>query len=185
MRYDFFALSEKENHLLKTHGLSAPKWHTVSPVPRTQILTTAFGPVAVVLFPALSSGQTAPKAEMIDELNRTASSLRGKAILVAGISEWGDTAERSFLDAKPSAFDILLGSGPGPGSSGMILNQGKTLWVRAYTKGQAVALIEILDPKGRNAGKSWQLGENVRTTAEPFRENIPDRGDIAAIFAKF
>lgn len=183
MRYDVFALSEKEDHLLKVHGLHAPKWMTVSPVPRTQILTTAFGPVAVVLFPALPAGQGTPKPEVVDELNRVASSLRSKAILVVGISGWGDTAERAFLEAKAPTFDILFGSGPGNGISGMVMNQ-KTLWIRAYTKGQAVALVQILDPKGRKAGKPWLLGENVQAMAEPFRDNIPSRGDIAALFSK-
>nr|WP_144301617.1 hypothetical protein [Oceanidesulfovibrio indonesiensis] len=103
---------------------------------------------------------------------KAAQTARQDATIVIGLSLWGAAYEESFLQRNPDALDILLGSGPGRGFSGRQNAPGQTIWVRPYTKGATVAMIDILILPGAEGGH-WALGMDVMAASHSLYDSIP------------
>jgi len=142
--YDAGALMPAEAAALRQAGAAMPKtFVTLGPTPDVATMRIGDIPVGVVRFPALANAEATVPAELADRTAAAAAALRGKVRLIVGISGWGATDEAAFVRAHPGAVDVLLGSGPGLGSAGTAVGDGKTLWARAYSQGKTVNRLDL------------------------------------------
>ena len=156
MDYTAGVLTENEHTMLSEAGVSAPTgWTLLKNIPVTRLVPAAPGTIGLIFLPQpagkngrLDSKQTEATKETIRDLKD-----RSGVSLVIGISPWGQRSEQDFLSSGGPLPDILLGSGPGSGMAGRIMDQGRTLWVRPYSKGKALNRIEILAIPDRAEGR--------------------------------
>ncbi|MFW6235708.1 MAG: hypothetical protein ACOC24_02885 [Desulfovibrionales bacterium] len=137
--------------------------------------------IAVFFLPSLQDSFILPNTAMRNQIDALAADLKGKSDLLIGISPWGAQGERFYLENGNPRFDILLGAGNGPGLNGQLLNKGKTLWVRPYTKGQAVQKIEVLASAVKNPETAWKIGANMTFASLPLRETMPEDSETQTV----
>ena len=179
--YDIFFLSPADRTVLEnTKTDPAPAWRLPSDVPGLIVRDVPGGRLAFVLFP--DSGQADPAAE--EELVRYARALRDKGIynLVIGLSTWGSAREQAFIENHDPVFDIVFGSGPGPGYAGLYLRENRVLWVRAFTKGKSMmsVAVPVLPPTGNKI--VWSPETTVKAISAPLGDGLPSDPEIKAIF---
>lgn len=179
--YDFLLLSPADRTVLEnTNVAPAPNWRLPSDAPGLIVREVAGGRLAFVLFP--DSGRADPAAE--EELVRYARALRDKGMynLIIGVSTWGSQREQRFLENREPVFDIVFGSGPGPGYAGLYLQNDRVLWVRAFTKGKSVMSVALpaLPPAGEKV--VWAPETTVKTMSAPLGDGMPSDPEIQAIF---
>lgn len=142
--YDAGALTPAEATLLEKNGATMPEsFGVLGPAPAVTTIRIGDIPIGIVRFPDVPKGAQSIPPELAARTAEAAATLRGKVRLVVGLSGWGSTDEAAFIRAHPGAVDVLLGSGPGLGSAGSAVADGKTLWSRAYTQGKTVNRIDI------------------------------------------
>ena len=179
--YDLLLLSPSDATVLKSTKILAPSdWR--GPLAKPELLSKDVqgGRLAFVLFP--DSGQ--PDKAMEDDLVRFAESLRadGKHNLIIGVSTWGAARESEFIEKRKPVFDIILGSGEGPGYGGLYLKDNRVLWVRAFTKGKNVHTITIPALPQPGAKVTWDPEVSIFTAAVPLGGEIASAPEIEAIF---
>lgn len=161
--YDLFLLATADYEDLIHNNLNPePVWHGPIIQPRVIIEESDQGSMAFVLFP---DAQKNKSEHLIPEVGDLVRKLRHskKYNLIIGLSTWGSTKEEEFITSQPNTVDILLGSGDGPGYTGLYLEENKVLWVRAFARGKAVNLIRIPtlpDPQNKTI---WQPQETIIT----------------------
>lgn len=181
--YDIFLLSPTDATVLRTTKVPAPKgWQSPLEAPGLVVRDVPGGRLAFVLFPDTGS----PDPAMDEELIRYARKLRdeGRYNLIVGVSTWGAARERDFIEQHDPVFDIVLGSGLGPGYAGLYLKDNKVLWVRAFTKGKSVLSVAmpVLPPAG---GKVvWAPETSVKTFSAPLGDGLAADPEIRAIFGQ-
>jgi hypothetical protein len=138
------------------------------------------GTLAFVLFP--DNGQHDQAME--DEVVRFAAALRKEAShnLIIGVSTWGADREMDFIDRRGETFDIILGSGQGPGYTGLFLRDNAVLLVRAFTKGRYVHSVTIPELPKPGTRVAWNPQISVSTAAVPLGGGIAADPQINAIF---
>ena len=179
--YDIFFLSPADATVLTNSGVApADAWRQPSEEPGLIVRDVPGGRLAFVLFP--DSGQDDPAAG--EELVRYAHALRDKGLynLIIGLSTWGAARERAFIDSSEPVFDIIFGSGTGPGYAGLYLQDNKVLWVRAFTKGKSLmsVAVPVLPPAGKKI--VWSPETTVKAISAPLGDGLPSDPEIAAIF---
>lgn len=182
MPYDLMLLSPSDELALKrTAGTAGKGWTGPLDKPEVVIKAVAEGSLAFVLFP--DSGQRDAAAE--DELVRVARDLRqsGRHNLVIGISTWGDAREMAFIEGSEPVFDIVLGSGPGPGYSGLYLQGNRVLWVRAFTKGKNLQAVTIPTLPAPGAKTVWEPEATITTRSLALDDSVPADPRVQAIFS--
>lgn len=152
---------------------SGGAWVSLTTHPNVHRFTTTNGKIAVVIFP------TAPKkgvitATMAQEVLSAIKTQRDDPDikLIIGVSPWGRQQEQKFLDTHPASSDILLGSGPGPGLTSSLTSNRQTLWLRAYSKGRTVSMVQIEHFPTRNARSKWRVGQNINAKLLVLNEKI-------------
>ena len=102
--------------------------------------------------------------------------------LLIGLSPWGISKEKKFLQKMPEAVDILLGSGPGPSFQEKYMDSASTLWVRPYPEGKALHRIRLTDlrSKERQHGP-WKPEDNCDVQNILLQESIPEKPSIKEI----
>ena len=181
--YDIFLLSPADAAVLSGSKVQAPRaWQPPLDEPALVERNVPGGRLAFVLFP--DTGRTDPAME--ERLVAFARELRakGKHNLVIGVSTWGAARENAFIGASDPVFDIILGSGEGPGYSGLYLRDNRVLWVRAFTKGKNVHTVTIPSLPAPGEKVVWAPEQSVRTLAQPLGDNIASAPDIQAIFTR-
>lgn len=182
--YDLFVLSPEDRETLAQAKVqTAPAWQTPDATPRVVTKKVPDGQLAFVLFPpAQPDGPTGAVATTLAD---TATKLRasGKYNLVIGVSTWGQPLENDFIASQGKAFDIILGSGEGPGYPGLYLQDNAVLWVRPSVKGKGVNTIVI--PTLPKAGEKavWSPNASVMASVQPLNESVASDQSVAAIFA--
>lgn len=179
--YDLMVLSPGDATVLKGTQIAASSgWR--GPLAKPEMLSKDVqgGRLAFVIFP--DSGQ--PDKAMEDDLVRYAESLRadGKHNLIIGVSTWGAARENEFIDKRKPVFDIILGSGEGPGYGGLYLKDNRVLWVRAFTKGKNVHTITIPALPKPGTKVTWDPEVSIFTAAVPLGGEIASAPEIEAIF---
>lgn len=180
--YDIFTLSPMDAHALSTANLTpSPAWTGPATAPVLFTGKTSGGKIAFVTFPDSAQADQG----LGDTLTSFAQSLRatGEYNLIVGISTWGAGREEAFISNYAPEFDIILGSGDGPGYTGLYLRDNKILWIRAFSKGKNLLTVTIpsLPPTGTKV--VWDPEVSVRTAAIPLGPDIPSDPRIDAIFA--
>lgn len=190
LNYSAGAVGQEELARLARQGVAPPGgWLVLDPKePRTRLIDTPKGKVGLVFFPEVKGLgdtplETAPGKEgfsLIPRARKEASSTleaeakalakaikelrEGGAAMVVGISPWGSQAEADYLEGHRPDLDILLGAGSGVGFMAKPENNGRTLWMRTYTKGKAVYQIDVLAwPSGK--GFKWEEKKNYQSKA--------------------
>lgn len=142
--YDAGALTPAEAAVLGKAGAAMPKaFAVIGPNPDVTTIRVGNIPIGIVRFPALPGADAPLPPELADRTAAAAAKLRGTVRLIVGISGWGTTDEAAFIRSHPGAVDVLLGSGPGMGSAGSAVRDGKTLWSRAYARGKTVNRLDL------------------------------------------
>lgn len=171
--YDYGLVNPEETLWMEKLDLSLPpEWSIVSRDVHVEMLTKNSVTVALIVFPYENDLRDSTYAGFEPEILEAAQTARQDATIVIGLSLWGGAYEESFLKRNPDALDILLGSGPGRGFAGKQNAPGQTIWVRPYTKGATVAMIDILALPGAK-GSHWALGLDVMTTSHALYDSIP------------
>ena len=181
LKYDFFALSPNDAKVLDhTRVPRSSTW--TGPVTKPEVVTRQLqeGRLAFVVFP--DSGQPDPDTE--EELVRVAASLRATAKynLIIGISTWGATRETAFIEKREPVFDVILGSGEGPGYAGLYLQDNRVLWVRAFTKGKNVHSVTFPALPAPGVKAVWDPEVSAFTRSTPLGDGIASAPEIEAIF---
>lgn len=181
LSYDIFALSPSDAKVLEhTRVPRSSTW--TGPVARPEVLTrqSQDGLLAFVVFP--DSGQ--PDPDMEKELIRVATSLRDttKYNLIIGISTWGASRETAFIEKREPVFDVILGSGEGPGYAGLYLRDNRVLWVRAFTKGKNVHSVTFPALPAPGVKAVWNPEVSAFTRSAPLGDAVASAPEIEAIF---
>jgi hypothetical protein len=174
-------MSRADATVFQHTGTAVPRSWT-QPVDRPELIVKAVagGSRAFVLFP--DSGQ--PDADMEQELTRFTRDLRqsGQFNLIVGVSTWGATRENAFIEQSEPVFDIVLGSGEGPGYPGLYLRDNHVLWLRAFTKGKSVLSVTIPELPAPGTKAVWDPEISVRTQNLALDDAVPSAPEIEAIF---
>lgn len=170
MDYSAGVLAESEHAVLATRNIAAPTgWTVLQATPASRVIATGQGAIGLLLLPenpVVKKGRLDSK--VLESITTMATELRenSRVDLVVGISPWGQRAEQDFLSLAPPVLDLLLGSGPGSGLTGRLMHDGRTMWVRPYSKGKALNRIEIRElPDGSGSWK-WTQGKNIVCSLE-------------------
>lgn len=179
--YDIALLAPADAAVFSHAGLDAgPTWSGPFAEPRLVERDAPGGRLAFVLFP--DSGQPDPALE--EDTARFAAALRGEGRhnLIIGVSTWGGNRENDFIERHGEAYDIIMGSGPGPGYGGLFMRDNALLWVRAFTKGRSVNSVTIPELPGPGQKIVWEPQGNVFTEAESLDGGVATDPEIDAIF---
>ncbi len=181
--YDIGLLAPEESSALTEAGLPFPVgWQAVDKVNYEIVKTKGGYSVAIVYFPILAKNEQQPSGKSVQAIGRIIEKMRTEADLVIGMSVWGFKAEHGYLKMDTEHPDILLGSGPGMGLTGKIEAQGKTAWIRPYSLGKAVNMLEVLKfPKAAN-NFIWTEGENMHAMVKGLTEKIAENQEVRSIF---
>nr|WP_245805437.1 hypothetical protein [Desulfovibrio gilichinskyi] len=182
MNYDLGILSPAEADLLKGSANGIPKNWINCKKASVKILTLAHGKKAgFIILPYLEKGTSDLSGELITELAELFKKYKSQTDVLIGLSPWGYFREKALL-ASPvfaeSPLDILLGSGDGPGMTGTVDNNGKTLWVRSYPTGKAVNRIDIFQWPSRDADFKWTSGQNIRWFLQSLRDDVREEPTV-------
>lgn len=165
--YDLGMLTPDEIKLLDSHGVSAPRAWTKA----NKVLTKTYVQGGTTLGFVMI-----PDSEALEEAKKAAREL--KADILIALSALGISTEKVFVEAEDNPFHLVLGSGQGTGVNGKMSENGRCLWMRAYPKGKAVQLIDILAKPGT---EGWQKGQNIRWQTKPLKDTIADDRSMAEI----
>ncbi|OIO02141.1 MAG: hypothetical protein AUJ49_06695 [Desulfovibrionaceae bacterium CG1_02_65_16] len=129
------------------------------------ILHAEGGPrIGVILLPPVPYSAPRVPESRINQMEMAVHRLRASCKLVVVMSPWGYSKEQELLTRadKNNLPDILLGSGPGIGQTGVLAAGGKTAWVRSFAEGKSVLRIDILVWPEHNSTFKWTEEKNIR-----------------------
>ena len=146
-----------------------------------KVLAVAGKSVGLVLFPMLRDVSAPVPEKLMDVTAKAAAALRGKVALVVGVSPWGALDEEAFINSRPGAVDVLLGSGGGSGFPARTSKDGKTLWTRAYIKGKTVNRLDLFALPGAR-DFTWKTEGAYKAQVTPLDTAYPQDQAIEALF---
>ncbi len=138
----------------------------------------------IIILPYLEKGSDQIPADILDHAAKLFKKYRETSDLVIAMSSWGYFREKKFIGSPEiieNCPDILLGSGDGPGMTGNLAAQGRTLWVRSYPTGKAVNRIDILQYPSRDPEFKWSSGENVKWFLQTLLINTRENPEVARL----
>ena len=182
MGYDVAVITPDELKVLAANKATPPAGFTVlGEEPQTKILSVAGKSVGLVLFPMPRDVSTPVPEKLMDVTAKAAATLRGKVALVVGVSPWGALDEEAFINSRPGAVDVLLGSGGGSGFPARTSKDGKTLWTRAYIKGKTVNRLDLFALPGAR-DFTWKTEGTYTAKVTPLDTAYPQDQAIEALF---
>ena len=179
--YDIALLSPADAAVLSHTSIEAgPAWKGPLVKPEVIVRDVPGGSLAFILFPDSGEHDAARENEVV----RLAESLRGQARhnLIIGVSTWGADREMDFIERRGAAFDIIFGSGNGPGYAGLFLRDSSVLLARAFTKGRYMNSVTIPALPKPGTKIVWEPQANVMTEAIPLSGNTPSDPEVEALF---
>ncbi|WP_239057227.1 hypothetical protein [Desulfovibrio sp. JC010] len=187
INYDLGILSPAEMVFLQNSPKGIPENWIGNPEAQVVAKPLAHGKkAAVIILPYLEKGSDELPPDLIDECATLFKEQREKADLVIAMSSWGYFREKKFL-ANPviggTPPDILLGSGDGPGMSGSLNANNKTLWIRSYPTGKAVNRIDIYEWPTRTEDFKWSSGQNVKWFLQTLTEKLREEPEVLKLLS--
>ncbi|MDD4953229.1 MAG: hypothetical protein PHV85_11850 [Desulfovibrionaceae bacterium] len=180
--YDLGYLSPEDRQFLDQGAAAAPGDWLCPDSTSTRVLKTKTGiRIGLVFFPPLQKGTKKPDRELVRAVDLAVAKMRAETDLVLALSPWGLIPEQSYLDGNDKGPDILLGSGPGTGLKGYVQPGGNTLWVRAYSKGQALNQLEVSGLPAGTKGFAWRPEKNIAARIIGLTENIQNDKRMARL----
>lgn len=180
--YDLGFLAPEEARILADKGVAAPDgWQVAGEIDHEIVKLNDGHSVAFVYFPVLSKNEQQLSKKSLKAVARLIDEMRKVSDLVIGMSVLGFKAEYVYLKADTSHPDILLGSGPGMGLTGKIEAQGKTVWIRPYSLGKAVNLLEIIEFPVHDFDFKWTEGKNMHALVKGLTEKIALNMEVRSI----
>jgi len=165
LRHDLIFVTPAERTVFAKAGVQPrASWHGSDQLEQ-HILHSPGGPkIGVILLPPLPASARSVPQRLIQQMENAVSSLQSTAKLVVVMSPWGYAHEQELLQkTNPRVLpDILLGSGPGIGMTGMLAADARTAWVRSYAQGKSVLRVEILAWPEHNSTFKWTEDKNIR-----------------------
>ena len=179
--YDIALMSPADATVFSHAGIDAgPAWK--GPLAKPEVIERIVpgGSIAFVLFP--DSGEQDKGLE--DETVLLAENLRKQARhnLIVGVSTWGADRELDFIERRGAVFDIIFGSGKGPGYAGLFLGDDRTLLVRAFTKGRYVHSVTRPELPLPGSKIAWKPQVTALTAAVPLGGDVASDPQVEAIF---
>ena len=182
MGYDVAVITPDELKVLAANKATPPAGFTVlGEEPQTKILSVAGKSVGLVFFPMPRDISAPVPEKLMDATARAAAALRGKVALVVGVSPWGALDEEAFINSRPGAVDVLLGSGGGSGFPARTSKDGKTLWTRAYIKGKTVNRLDLFALPGAR-DFTWKTEGAYTAKVTPLDTAYPQDQALEALF---
>jgi len=179
--YDIALMSPADATVFSHTGIDpGPAFKGPLAKPEVVVRDVPGGSLAFILFP--DRGEHDKNQE--DEVVLLAEDLRRQARhnLIIGVSTWGADRELDFIERRGAAFDIIFGSGKGPGYAGLFLRDSGTLLVRAFTKGRYVHSVTIPNLPAPESKIVWEPQVTALTAAIPLGGNVASDPKIDAIF---
>ena len=179
--YDIALMSPADALVFSHTGIDpGPAWKGPLAKPEVIERNVPDGSIAFILFP--DSGEHDKGLE--DATILLAENLRKQAKhnLIIGVSTWGADRELDFIERRGAVFDIVFGSGPGPGYAGLFLGENGTLLVRAFTKGKYVHSVTIPELPRPGSKIIWEPQVTALTAAAPLGGDIATDPQVDAIF---
>jgi len=157
-QYNFGVLSKKEKQLFLAKGISIPSfWKTVDNEINFYLLDDK---LVILVLPFIEGKKDlAYFSEQVEQVVKKIVNKYPFLPLIA-ISSWGEYWEDYYLQYYKPDIPVFLGSGPGRAIEGRVVNHGRTLWVRPYSKGKAVFQIDITDYEKYKQQNKWLYKEN-------------------------
>ncbi|CCO24267.1 conserved protein of unknown function [Maridesulfovibrio hydrothermalis AM13 = DSM 14728] len=141
---------------------------------------------AIIILPYLEKGSDHISDDLLSESAAIFKESRSKADIVIALSPWSYFREKRFLASPAIAEtppDLLLGSGDGPGMTGSLAANGKTLWVRSYPTGKAVSRIDILQFPARSPDFKWTSGKNIKWFLQTLLIKVREEPEVAKLLS--
>lgn len=175
LRHDAGWLSAKAGGwLLRDAGNTPHGYSLMGKEPVSKVLETALGDVGLVLFPEGPAPWKGPTPEQEKAVLAAGKALRGRCVLVLGISPWGYVGERDFLPKARNVFSCILGGGEGVGFGFSVPEKTpEVLWLRPDSQGRAVNVLEILLQPEKGAHYAWREGKSFEAWLQFLDDDFP------------
>jgi len=181
--YDKVFITPEEALWLKDNGAApSPSFTTVGAEPVVETVTKSGVTIGLLVFPLPKQGELEMPMDLMKQMTAEAQKLRPGVQLIIGLSAWGKKADQIFLNTQEPAFDVLLGSGPGPGLTGDLLPNAGSLWARTYTKGKYLNVIDIFALPDPKAEKKWGDASTFSFSYATLNIDIPEDPAIKSLF---
>lgn len=178
MGYDAQLVSLHERGLLDKAGVKPRPWWRGGGRLDSQVFKLGKAPhavnVGVLYLNHLPDNQATLPSGAVQNVAEAVKDLRLKADVVVALSDWGYQRERALLSSAEPMPDILLGSGPGIGLTGMNMQAGRVLWIRSFAEGKGMQRIELLRLPERNSTFAWTEGQNIRMNLDGLTDQYAD-----------
>lgn len=159
--YTYVAMTKAEKEWFDKN-CGVPKGFTAfGDEPTTAIVKHGNYKIGIVNFPDLPADTDMVPEDVTAKLNEAADTLRKECNLVIGLAPWGVKLEQKWLAVTDQNFDIVYGTGPGPGLSSRTVNADKTLWLRAYSKGMLLNIVHMRQWPKVGEKVVWQRGKTA------------------------
>lgn len=180
--YNFGTLTQAEKDYLADSTDGIPKnWNNYKNF-SLRIITLSNGKkVGIAPLPEFKGGVDELPAGIVTKLTNNLRQFKKKVDILIGMSPWGYFREKKLLESSDyldCPLDILLGSGEGPGLTGRISANGKTLWVRGYPTGKAVGRIDILNWPEKDSDFQWESGRNISWLVHSLLKNTREDPEV-------
>jgi len=176
LQHDLLFVTPYEREVLAKAGVKpGHAWKGSEKLERHLLSAGGAGKIVVLLLPPLPKGTRQVPQNLIHQVENTVMDLRASFKLIVAMSPWGYVNEQELLKSQGPHPDVLLGSGPGIGITGMVAGHGQTAWLRSFPQGKSILRLEVLDWPERNSTFKWTEGQNIRMTlfglTDQYQEN--------------
>jgi len=179
--YDVFLLSPSDVEVLQRTQINpAASWKSPQNGPELVTKDVPGGRLAFVLFPDKGVADPSEERALVEYAESLRSS--GQYNVIIGVSTWGSDRESEFITKHAPVFDIILGSGSGPGYTGLYMRDNQVLWLRAFTKGKTMQTITLLDLPAPGTKAVWDPEKTVITQALPLGDSVQSDPAVNALF---
>lgn len=186
LAYDIGYNVREDADWLRAHDMKAPQpFKTASKQVQVSIFNKADKKIGVLMLPTLLKGTKKPTSMMLRTVVQKSKQLAKRTDLVVAVSPWGMEGEFELLKNHIPEIDVLLGGGPGPGIAGRFMNNSKTFWARAYSKGKALHLIRLGEWPKRTDSWKWSKGKNLNLDFKTLTTDVAENAQMKEILAKY
>lgn len=178
LEYDLGVLMAEVARKMREKGSGPPQgWMSLDNRIHSKVFPVGELKIGFIIFPP-RPGKEAGFSRIAELARKMGSNLS----LLIGLSPWGISKERKFLQKMPEAVDILLGSGSGPSFKEKYMDSGNTLWVRPYPEGKALHRIRLTNLRSQEKRQDpWKPRDNCHLQLVLMKESIPEKPSIKEI----